>query len=210
MALLPTSETVEGALRRSLPHYPEVAVREIVANALIHQDFTVTGAGPMVEVFEGHIEVTNPGEPLVRTERFLDSPPRSRNDGLAALMRRLGFCEERGSGIDKVLLHVEAALLPAPVFEAPPGSTRVVLFGPRPLGTMARPERVRVCYWHASLRHVLREALTNASLRDRFGLDDSSRTLVSRHIREAVEAGAIKPVDPEAAPKMMRYLPWWA
>lgn len=145
MSLLPTSETLEGALRRSLPHYPEVAVREIVANALIHQDFTVTGAGPMVEVFE-----------------------------------------------------------------APPGSTRVVLFGPRPLGTMARSERVWVCDWHASLRHVPREALTNASLRDRFGLDDSSRTLVSRTIREAVEAGAIKPVDPEAAPKMMRYLPWWA
>ena len=40
-------------------------VRELVANALIHQDFFVTGTGPMVEIFDDRIEITNPGAPLV-------------------------------------------------------------------------------------------------------------------------------------------------
>lgn len=210
VALLPSREVLDGAFQRPRPDYPEAALRELVANALIHQDLTVTGAGPMVEVFEGRVEVTNPGEPLVPTDRFLDSPPRSRNDALAAMMRRLDLCEERGSGIDKVLLHVEASHLPAPAFQVPPGFTRVVLFGPRPLAGMARPERIQVCYWHASLRHLHSEALTNASLRERFGMDEASRSLVSRYIREAVDAGVIRALDPDAGPKHMRYLPWWA
>jgi predicted HTH transcriptional regulator len=94
MALLPSNEVIERALRRTVPMYPEIAVRELVANALIHQDFFITGAGPMVEIFDNRIEITNPGEPLVSTDRFLDTPPKSRNEALAALMRRFSICED--------------------------------------------------------------------------------------------------------------------
>ena len=99
--LLPSNEVIEEAIRKTVPSFPELAVRELVANALIHQDFLVTGAGPMVEIFEDRIEITNPGVPLVDTQRFVDSPPRSRNEALASFMRRIGICEERGSGWDR-------------------------------------------------------------------------------------------------------------
>ena len=118
--LLPSNEIIGQALRRSIPMFPELAVRELVANALIHQDFFISGAGPMVEIFKDRIEITNPGKPLVDTDRFVDAPPRSRNESLASLMRRFGICEERGSGIDKVLTQVELFQLPAPLFESPP------------------------------------------------------------------------------------------
>ncbi len=52
----------------------------------------------MVEIFGSRMEITNPGLPLVQTDRFLDSPPRSRNEAMASFMRRIGVCEERGSG----------------------------------------------------------------------------------------------------------------
>jgi predicted HTH transcriptional regulator len=104
--LLPVNEVIGEALRKSTPMFPELAVRELVANALIHQDFFVTGAGPTVELFDDRIEITNPGEPLVDTQRFVDTPPRSRNETLASLMRRFRICEERGSGIDKVVFQV--------------------------------------------------------------------------------------------------------
>src|SRR5690606_3908671 len=94
--LVPTNEVIEQALRKTVPMYPELAVREVVANAIIHQDFSVTGAGPMVEIFKNRMEITNPGEPLVSTDRFVDTPPKSRNEALASLMRRFGVCEERG------------------------------------------------------------------------------------------------------------------
>jgi ATP-dependent DNA helicase RecG len=210
MRLLPAQELADGAFQRAHSSYPDIAVRELIANALIHQDFSIKGAGPMVEIFSDRLEVTNPGEPLVPTERFLDAPPRSRNDALASMMRRLNLCEERGSGIDKVMFHLEAALLPAPDFRVVHGFTHAILFGPRKLTTMERPDRTRICYWHACLRYLQRDAMTNTSLRERFGMDESARSLASRYIREACEDRLIRQLDPDSAPKYMKYVPCWA
>jgi ATP-dependent DNA helicase RecG len=209
-AQLPASEVIGLALRRSVPMFPPLAVRELVANALIHQDFFISGAGPMVEIFDRRIEITNPGEPLVDTQRFVDTPPKSRNDGLASLMRRFRICEERGSGIDKVIAEVEQHQLPAPLFEVPEAFTRAVLFAARPLPEMDRADRLRACYLHACLKWVTRNYLTNGSLRERFGVEERNKSAVSRYIREAVEAGLIRPFDEEASRKMMKYVPYWA
>jgi len=121
------NEVIEQALRRSVPMFPELAVRELVANALIHQDLFVTGAGPMVEINE-----------------------------------------------------------------------------------MDKADRVRACYLHACLKWVMRDYLTNASLRARFGVEEKNKAAVSRYIREAVEDGAIKPFDEGASRKLMKYVPFWA
>ncbi|NOY27800.1 MAG: transcriptional regulator [Oligoflexia bacterium] len=208
--LLPTNEVVGQALRRDVPMFPPLAVRELVANALIHQDFSATGTGPMFELFTDRLEITNPGEPLVDKERLLDSPPTSRNEALASLMRRFGICEERGSGIDKVVAQVELFQLPPPLFEVPPKFTRAVLFSPRSLSKMDKDDRVRACYLHACLKHVRRDYLTNSSLRERFGIEYKNRAAASRLIRDAVEAGQIEPHDSGAAPRYMKYVPWWA
>ena len=207
--LLPSNETIEHGIRTTVTGFPEPAVRELVANALIHQDFFITGTGPMVEIFEGRIEITNPGPPLVDARRFVDSPPKSRNESLASLMRRVGICEERGSGWDKVVSQTERFQLPAPSVEAGCHYTRVVLFGHRPLSGMDRSERVRAIYLHACLKYVNREYVTNSSLRQRFGIEARNSARVSRLLAEAVRDGVIVPDDPTAARKQMRYVPWW-
>lgn len=211
-AAIPSNEVIEKALRRTVPMYPEPSMRELVANALIHQDFSITGGGPMVEIFQDRVEITNPGAPLVATDRFLDSPPRSRNEELAAKMRRMGICEERGSGVDKVVFECELYQLPAPLFESPGDSTRVTFLAPRPLKEMTQADRIRATYLHACLRSVQKQYLTNSSLRERFGLEDTNAASAraSQFIKEAVEAGLIFPYDKDAAPKLMKYVPWWA
>jgi len=208
--LLPSNEVIGQALRKQVPMFPELAIRELVANAIIHQDFHMTGVGPMVEIFDNRMEITNPGLPLVQTERFLDSPPRSRNEALASFMRRIGICEERGSGVDKVVFQTEFYQLPAPLFETTGEHTRAVLFAHRDLKEMDKADRIRACYLHACLRYVQRDFLTNASLRKRFGVEEKNKAAVSRYIREAVEAGVIRPVDGGAARKMMKFVPFWA
>ncbi len=65
--------------------YPELSIREFVANALIHQDFSQIGNSVTIEIYSNRLEVTNPGEPLVDTDRFLDTPPKSRNEILAII-----------------------------------------------------------------------------------------------------------------------------
>jgi predicted HTH transcriptional regulator len=210
LSQVPPNEVMGKALRKTVPMYPDLAVRELVANALIHQDFLVTGAGPMVELFDDRLEITNPGKPLVKTERFLDSPPKSRNEALASFMRRVGVCEERGSGVDKVVFQTEYNQLPAPLFEVPEDSTRAVLFAHRALTHMDKEDRIRATYLHACLRYVERDFMTNTTLRGRFGIEPQNSAMASRLIKEAIQAGAICPHDPEAAPKMRKYVPFWA
>lgn len=208
--LLPRNEVIEQALRKEVPMYPELAVRELVANALIHQDFSVSGAGPMIEIFDDRMEITNPGLPLVNTERFLDSPPRSRNEALASFMRRIGVCEERGSGVDKVVFQTEFYQLPAPIFETPEESTRAVLFAHKSLNEMDKAERVRACYLHAALRYVQRDPMTNSSLRERFGIEIRNSATASRIIKETLEDGRIRPYDPTQGKRNAKYVPFWA
>jgi ATP-dependent DNA helicase RecG len=209
-SLVPRNELLVAALRTQTTMYPEVAIRELVANALIHQDLGVSGAGPMVEIFSDRVEITNPGEPLIDTQRFIDAPPRTRNEALGGLMRRTGICEERGSGIDKVIRAVELFQLPAPRFEVAPGSTRVTLYGQRPLGEMDAADRVRACYQHACLQYVCNRTMTNSSIRERFGLGPKEAPKASRMMREAVEAGLIRLRDPDASRRDRVYVPFWA
>jgi ATP-dependent DNA helicase RecG len=156
------------------------------------------------------MEITNPGLPLVQTDRFLDSPPRSRNEALASFMRRIGVCEERGSGVDKVVSQTELYQLPAPLFETTAEHTRAVLFAHRDLKDMDKADRVRACYLHACLRYVQRDHMTNATLRERFDIEEKNSATASRLIKETLEAGQIVPYDEYAGRKYMKYLPWWA
>jgi len=208
--LLPTNEIIEKALRKTVPMYPELAVRELVANAIIHQDFSMTGTGPMVEIFEDRMEITNPGIPLVETKRFLDSPPISRNEALASFLRRIGMCEERGSGVDKVVFQTEFFQLPAPVFEVAGDHTRAILFAHKPFNKMDKNDRVRACYLHACLKYVKREFITNSSIRTRFGIKSRNSATASRIINDTVEAGMIRQDSPLGSRKYAKYVPFWA
>jgi predicted HTH transcriptional regulator len=206
-SLLPSNEVIGRALRTTLRMYPDLAVRELTANALIHQDFSLSGTGPMIEIFSKRIEITNPGTPLIDPLRFVDSPPRSRNEKLASLMRRCGVCEERGSGWDKIASEIDLHQLPAPLVGVTPQHTRVTLFSHRDLANMDRDERVRAVYLHACLRYVIEEKTTNASVRERFKADNYK---ASRMIKEAVEQGLITQRDPSTGRRYMEYVPWWA
>lgn len=208
--LLPSNEVIGQALRKQVPMFPELAIRELVANAIIHQDFHLTGTGPMVEIFGSRMEITNPGLPLVQTDRFLDSPPRSRNEALASFMRRIGVCEERGSGIDKVVVQTELFQLPAPLFETTVEHTCAVLFAHRAFREMDKTDRIRACYLHACLRYVQRDYMTNTTLRERFGIDEKNSSMVSRIIKDTIEAGLIRCHDETVGSRARKYLPKWA
>jgi predicted HTH transcriptional regulator len=209
--MLPENEVIGEALRKTVPMYPELAIRELVANVIIHQDFTVSGTGPLVEVFDGRLEITNPGEPLVDTQRFLDTPPRSRNEALASFLRRVGICEEEGSGVDKVVFQTELYQLPAPLFEAVGGFTRAVLFAHKSFAEMDKADRTRACYLHACLQFVERKQMTNSTLRARFGIEEKNRAQVSRVISDAIEAGVVRLYDPESESRRhASYVPYWA
>jgi ATP-dependent DNA helicase RecG len=207
---LPANEEITRVIREAVTMYPQEAIRELVANALVHQDFTETGSAPMIEIFEDRIEITNPGLPLIRPLRFIDEY-QSRNEDLASLMRRLGICEEKGSGIDRVIALSELYQLPAPDFRELEKHTKVILYAYKKLSAMDREDKIRACYQHCCLRYVSNDHMTNQSLRDRFKIENQNAAIASRIIGDTMEAGLIKPEDPEnKSRKYTRYIPVWA
>lgn len=210
MGQLPQNEIIQNALRRSVTLLPEDSVRELIANALIHQDLTAAGPGPMIEIYSNRVEISNPGEPIIPVDRFIDGY-RSRNERMADLMRQMDICEERSSGVDRVVSNIEMFQLPAPEFISALGRTIVVAHGPRRFDDMTREDKIRACYQHCVLRYVLRERMTNETLRERFGLPKSKSSTISQIIAATVDAGRIKADETVgASKKYARYLPGWA
>ncbi len=158
----------------------------------------------------GLYSITNPGTPLVDINRFIDNPPKSRNEILSGLMRRLKMCEELGSGWDRIALECELKQLPAPKINLYEENTKVILFSELPFANIPHEDKLWTCYLHSCLKQVTHEGLTNSSLRQRFGLEEKSSAPISRLIKEAVEKGLIKAFDPDTAPKHMKYVPFWA
>ncbi|MDO4921826.1 MAG: ATP-binding protein [Phascolarctobacterium sp.] len=210
-SLTPTREIInENGLREKKVSYPNLAIREAVANALIHQDFSISGTGPTVEIFANRIEIINSGVPLVDIRRIVDNPPKSRNEKLASLMRRLKICEELGTGWDKIVTACELAQLPAPKIELYEESTKVTLYAAVNFSSLSLEDKLWAAYLHACIMHIQGEQLTNSSLRKRFGLPVTSAGSISRLIKEAVKRNIIKPLDPSTSNKYMRYVPVWA
>ena len=210
MAQLPQNEAIKDALRAEVKLVPEITIRELVANALIHQDLKMVGASVMIDIYSNRLEISNPGEPVVPVERFIDGY-QSRNERLASLMRRMGICEEKSSGIDRVVQNAELYQLPAPDFRVASSRTVVVIFGPKAFDDMDRDDRVRACYQHCALKWVMSERMTNQSLRERFRLPESKSASVSQVISAAIEAGLVKADETVGASrKFARYLPFWA
>lgn len=213
MSLLPQSEIIEKALRKKRTVYPEIALREIIANALIHQDFSVSGAGPLIEIFDDRIEISNPGGllPSKQLNRLIGTQPESRNEQLARAFRRYKICEERGSGLLKAGLQIELYGLPPIDFAAGSNHFKVTLFTPRTFARMSARERLEACYQHAVLKHFSDSAMTNKSLRERLKMPEKQRSMVSVLIQEAIDNQLVKPADPEnKSKKFAEYVPFWA
>ena len=204
------NEVLAKALREEVKMFPTVAIRELIANALIHQDFNETGSSVRIELYSDRLEISNPGIPLIDLSRFIDEY-KSRNEKLADLMRRLRICEEKSSGIDKVVNAAEVCQLPPPDFRVGEVHTSVVMFAYKKFEDMNKQERVRACYQHACLRYVMNETTNNQSLRTRFQLPEKKSETASRIFRDTQKAKLIKLADPTARSTRYRgYVPYWA
>jgi len=126
-------------------------------------------------------------------------------------MRRFGICEEKGSGVDKVVKAAEDFQLPAPDFRVGALRTTAVLFAYQEFPKMSKTDRVRACYQHCVLQYVSGMRMSNQSLRQRFGLPESKAATVSLVIGAAKDMGLIKADESDSnSTRYARYLPFWA
>jgi ATP-dependent DNA helicase RecG len=210
--ILPHSEIIQQSLRVQTTLYPERALRELLANALIHQDFNITGTGPIVEIFDNRIEFTNPGSllPTKQLDRLIGTAPESRNETLASAFRRYRICEERGTGFQKIITEIELFGLPPLTFTLLENAFRVTLYSPRTFTEMSQKERMEACYQHAVLRYLSHRTLTNTTLRERFKIHEKQRNQITNLIADTVSDGRIKRKNESSGNKFAEYQPYWA
>lgn len=212
MSLLPQSEVIEQALRKKRTGYPDVARREIVAHALIHQDFSITAAGSLIEIYDDRIEFSNPGGllPFKRLDRLIGTQPESRNEQLARAFRRQDlrgarFRAAEGWPADRALR------LAANGVRGWANHFKVTLYSPRTFADLSAKERVEACYQHAVLKCYSGSAMTNTSLRERLKMPEQQRSMVSVLIQQATDQQLVKPAAPEnKSKKFAEYVPFWA
>lgn len=125
-------------------------------------------------------------------------------------MRRFGVCEEKGSGIDRVVRAAEICQLPAPDFRVGHRCTTITIFGPKEFKNMDRADRIRACYQHCALKWVMSDPMTNESLRERFKLPIAKTATASQTISQTVDAALIKAENQGGSRKYARYVPFWA
>lgn len=210
--ILPHSEIIEQSLRQQVSLYPEIALRELIANTLIHQDFSIMGTGPTIEIFDDRISFTNPGNllPSKRPDRLIGTNPESRNELLASKFRLYRICEERGTGFQKIVAAIEIFGMPPVVFTSLENAFQVTLYAPRSFDEMTQEERIEACYQHAVLQYYSSKTLTNTTLRTRFKVSERQRNSITNLISDAVKAGRIKRKENTTGNKFAEYVPYWA
>lgn len=197
-------------LRDNQSAYPIVAIREFVANALVHQDFNISGMQITIEIYKNRLVITNPGVSLNEVNRLIDLPARSRNEKLAQAMYLLRLCERRGSGVDRAVEAIEQMRLPAYKAETGDFFTRITLYPRKSLDEMTKDERIQACYQHTCLLYEDRAACNNQSIRERFGLDKKQIATASHIISDTIGAGLIKTSVPEGmSKKYATYVPFY-
>jgi transcriptional regulator len=201
---------VDGAFREDLPDYPPVAVREAVANALMHRDYSPQARGTQVQVdmYADRLEIINPGGlfGMVNVNN-LGNPgmTSARNQHLSKLLEVTAIsggsgyvAENRGTGYIEILDQLQKTLLPPPK-PADSLTTFTLTFERR---EMTLPERSASIHGGSSER--IMEYLAqhqSANSRELAAAAGISVGGVRRILNQLVDSGRIERTEPLRSPK---------
>lgn len=133
---------MKGALREDVPDYPLAAIREAVANALMHRDYSIDACGTPVSIdlYPDRLEITNPGGLFgsLTIDRLGErGATASRNQFLSRILEDVPYTdydgrvgrvvENRGSGYPTINRELEEALMPAPIAQSTLNQFELVL-----------------------------------------------------------------------------------
>ena len=127
---LPITGIISNGIRTDYYVIPEVALREAIANAIVHRDYSVTSSRIQIDIYSDRIEITNPGRSLVPIDQLETAQSATRNPLLMSFLRENGVVDQKARGIRTIRLAAKNAGLTQPKFENIAESFRVTLFRP--------------------------------------------------------------------------------
>lgn len=204
-----TGAIIEGAFRKDLPDYPRKAVREAIANALMHRDYSPDSRGSQVQVnmYADRLEILNPGGLFgnVTVDNLGESGiSASRNQFLSNILETTpypdgGFVvENRGTGYQVIEEELQEALMPPPE----PLSTLTffsLTFYKRRVSDSER-QTVNTTDISSAIITMLKEH-SSASAREMMEASGLSRSTIVNNLRSLIDAGTVEPIEPRRSPK---------
>mgnify|MGYP000847116711 FL=1 len=115
-------------LRQEYLSIPEIAIREALANAIAHRDYSTYSSRIQIDIYADRIEIINPGRSLVPIERIDETPSVSRNPTLMSFLKDFHITEQRARGIKTIRDSLNSAGLKEPLFENLPSSFRITIY----------------------------------------------------------------------------------
>jgi ATP-dependent DNA helicase RecG len=95
---------------------PTLALRETLANAIVHRDYTTFKGRIQIDIYNDRIEFANPGRSLIPLDLIETAHPETRNPLLMSYLRDFNITEHRGRGIRTIKGSLKAAGLAEPTF----------------------------------------------------------------------------------------------
>ena len=96
---------------------PEIAIREALANAIVHRDYATSSSRTQVDIYANRIEITNPGRSLMPIDELETTQSVTRNPLVMNFFKENGYTEQKARGIRTIKQTIREAGLKAPVFE---------------------------------------------------------------------------------------------
>jgi|LGOV01.1.fsa_nt_gb ATP-dependent DNA helicase RecG len=121
---------VKGLQRIDTYEIPLEAIREALVNAVVHRDYSISGADIKFAVFDDRIEITSPGAlpKALEIEDILSGRSEIRNKVIARFFKEIHFIEQWGTGIKKILKACKSAGIREPEFRESGLFFKVILY----------------------------------------------------------------------------------
>lgn len=173
-----------GTKRQDVPAYPEIMLREVVTNSLVHRDYRKMHQPIKIAIFDNRIEIENPGGLMPGLTTFNVIHRRDwRNPLLAELMRKFGFGEMDGQGIDRLYSLTLSLKVPPPVFIDHQNSFTVILSAPKSYEEFTSNEKRLMVI----ILTIMNETIENESVRNCFGISsEKASTLIKSMVFEKI------------------------
>ncbi len=175
---------ISGAKREDIPAYSEEILREVVTNSLVHRDYKKMHQPVKIAMFDNRVEIENPGGLMPGLTAYNMIHKRDwRNPLLAELMKKFGFGEMDGQGIDRIYSMTLSLKVPPPIFKDNKNSFTAVLSAPKSYEDFSAEEK-RLMVIILLLMH---DQIDNESVRNCFGISsEKSGTLLKSMVSEKI------------------------
>lgn len=204
-----TGALIDGAFRKDMPDYPPVAIREAVANAFMHRDYSPLSWGTPVQInmYADRLEIINPGGlygTVTIDQLGRDGTSSTRNQHLATLLESTPYpdggwvVENRGTGYQEIEARLSEAKMAAPI----PKDT-ISFFSLTFTRRHLLPEEMRGSSTpdiRAAILDMLEKA-GSVSTREIMDVSGLSRAGVMRYINRLLDERVIEPTEPGRSPR---------